>query len=126
MLNTQHFILLAGDCGAYDQELLDNVPTIGLFQSKSLTKLQEEQSARGRLSAQLVLSIYGWTVRYASGLQGFGILRRADSFNPASALEWGRNWVEQDPQNRELFVSKADVRWCEGEGHDCSLLVAKQ
>jgi hypothetical protein len=125
MLNTEHFILLAGNPHAWDEEIRQRCRSgsvAGTFQSQDLCSLQVEQAGRGRLSAHLVLSIYGWSVRYASGLQDFGILRRADSFDPASALYWGCQWVSVDPDSRELYVSRSEIERAEAEGHNCDCL----
>jgi len=124
MLNTEKFIKLAGDTEQWDKEMAD-VPKNGeYYQSDPLCKLQVSQSARGFRAAHLVLSVRGWTVRYASGIQNFGILRLSDSFDPASALEWATKWVNRDPKSRELYVSKSEVFNAERDGHDCSALRA--
>lgn len=123
-LNKQHFITLFGDCEHFHQEIAELVPTTagGLKESKSLCQMQEEQSARGYLPAELVLSLKGWTVRYGSGLQGFGILRKADSFNPESALQWARHWAAQDPTKREVYVRRSSVERAEQDGHYCGAI----
>jgi hypothetical protein len=117
VLNTQNFILLAGHPEKWDAEF-ENLSDRG----ESLVRLQEDQSRRGRIPAHLVLSMYGWTVRYASGLQGFGILHKSGSFDPANAVEWGTQWVNRDADKRELFVSVRDVERAESDGHDCSVI----
>lgn len=119
MPSKEHFIILAGECDQFHAEM-DSLPDRG----QSLIALQESQSRRGYIPAELVLSIYGWTVRYASGLQGFGILRKADSFNPENALRWAREWVARDPKSREVWVRRSAVERAEKDGHDCSAIKA--
>ena len=79
-----NFIRLAGDTQHWDDEITRRVAA-----GEDLCRLQEEQSARGYLPYRLVLSMYGWTIRYASGLQGFGLVYSSRSFNPADALAEG-------------------------------------
>lgn len=117
MLNHTAFILLAGNPHAHDAEMRRRVDA-----GENICNVQVDQAGRGRLSAHLVLSIHGWTVRYASGLQNFGILHKSGSFDPSDAMYWGCTWVSTDPDNRELYVAKSDVDRAERDGHDCSCL----
>lgn len=106
MLNTKWYVLIAGNPTKWDEEtenLLDNGDT------KGLVSLQENQAARGRLSAHLIRSIYGWTVRYASGLQNFGLLYASQSSDIRKAVEFGVEWANKDPENREFYVSKSQI-----------------
>ena len=107
MLNTEHFVTLGGNPTRWDAEMA-LLPDRGT----SLCELQESQSKRGYLPAVLVESIYGWGVRYASGLQGHGILLRSrDSSDKsrANAIAWGKRWAEEDPDHREFYASKRDL-----------------
>lgn len=125
MLNSTHFLLLAGRPQKWDDEIRNECPkgrVSGTYASGPLCRMQANQSARGRRSANLVLSIYGWTVRYASGLQDFSIMFRSGSFDPSSALQWGTDWANADPNNRELYVGYWEIECCEKKGHDCSAL----
>ena len=121
MLNTERFILLAGSPEAWDAEMLA-LPDRG----ESLVDLQVSQAGRGRRSAHMVLSIYGWTVRYASGLQNRNILFGSGSFDPKLALDWGVGWANRDPMNREFYVSRYEVDRCEEKGHDCSVIRVRE
>lgn len=121
MLNKEKFILLAGCPDKWDQEML-NLPDRG----QSLIDLQLDQASRGRRSAHMVLSIYGWTVRYASNLQNRNILFGSSSFDPKLALEWGVSWANKDPMNREFYVSRYEVDRCEDKGYDCSLIRVRE
>mgnify|MGYP000036960180 CR=1 FL=1 len=114
-----NFIRLAGDTQHWDDEITRRVAA-----GEDLCRLQEEQSARGYLPYRLVLSMYGWTIRYASGLQGFGLVYSSRSFNPADALAEGQRIVARNPRNYELIVSKREIENCEADGHDCSALRA--
>lgn len=73
------------------------------FNSEQLCALQRKQSGRGILGAEIVRSMYGYSVRYDSGLQEWGIIKPArGSRDPsfAAALEFCRTWVAADPAHR--------------------------
>lgn len=111
MLNTEHFTVLAGNPAKWDAESAA-LPDRG----GSLVRLQVEQANRGYLSATLVESMYGWGVRYGSGLQGFGILLSGrGGVSRAEAIAWGTVWANKDPENREFYARKSDLaksdRW---------------
>lgn len=76
----------------------------------TLCGVQEAQARRGILGVNLVESIYGWTVRYDSGLQNFSILagaRRGDvNGSYEDAERFAREWVAQDPARRYAWVRK--------------------
>jgi hypothetical protein len=115
----EKFIYLFGDCSSFLEEeasLEDR--------GESLCDLQVSQSARGYRQAALVWSIRGWTVRYASGLQGRAIMRHATGFTPEDALEFAKEWAEQDPERREVIVRRHSVKWAEKDGHDQSAIHA--
>jgi len=125
MLNTEHFTLLAGDPTAWDNEVRERCQPgkqPGTFASADLCQVQVDQARRGRLEAELVRSVYGWTVRYASGLQGRAIIYRTGEHSPALALKLGREWVDRDPANRSMFVRKYEVERCERDGYNCDCL----
>jgi hypothetical protein len=115
MLNANEFVLLAGRPEEWDEEVRQQAcragdPEVGI----KLPELQEDQHDRGRRSVELVKSGYGWTVRCASGLDNFQLVAgsRHDPHWPgtyAAAAAWGINWANEDPQNRECFVRKADA-----------------
>ena len=120
MLNTEHFILLAGNPEHWDTETRERVAA-----GESLPDVQVDQASRGQLSAHMVLSLNGWTVRYASGLQDRAILHKSGEDDPRKALEWGTNWANENPANREFYVSKFDIESAERRGADCSCLWEK-
>ena len=112
MLNTNAFLLLAGDPEHWDSETILRCrpgSQTGTHNSSDLCALQVEQAARGQRSAVMYESIYGWTVRYASGLQGRAILFSSKDHDPKKAYEWGCEWANSDPSNREFYVSRSDV-----------------
>lgn len=80
----------------------------GTFESTALCALQVAQAQRGILGVQLIESIYGWSVRYDSGIQNFGIIagsRRGDlngSFE--AAAQFAKTWVAQDPAKRYAWM----------------------
>ena len=110
MLNTEHYVTLAGNPDKWDSEMRElRQPGTHC----SLTELQESQSERGYIPAVLVESMLGWCVRYASGLQGFGLLlssrKLGRKISREEAIAWGVQWANQDPNNREFYASKTDL-----------------
>lgn len=75
---TTTFRVIAGQV-AYDAEqaMLDAVAplTHGLRDSEALSRYQT--GARSAIPAEIVKSIYGWSLRYASGVQGFSLIASA-------------------------------------------------
>lgn len=114
MLNTEHFILLAGKPEEWDEEVREQATRFANPSARvNLPELQANQHARGRRSVELVKSAYGWAVRSASGLDNFQLVAgsRRDPHWPgtyAAAAAWAINWANEDPENRECFVRKAD------------------
>lgn len=82
----------------------------GGFKSEELCQLQRERSGRGLLGVELVKSNYGWSVRYDSGLQNFGLLAGARSGTLDGTLECAERyaiaWVAQDPTRRYAWRRK--------------------
>ena len=81
---------------------------------EDLCRVQEKQAARGILGARLVRSMYGWSVRYDSGLQNWDLLAGMrngmldGSFK--AAVEWAEQWVAQDPTRRYAWASRREVK----------------
>jgi hypothetical protein len=115
MLNAEDFILLAGRPEKWDEEVRQQASraadqNVGM----NLRDLQEEQHYRGRRCFEVVKSGCGWTVRCASGLDNFQLVHgaRHDAHWPATyaaAAAWAINWANEDAQNRQCFVRKADA-----------------
>lgn len=119
MLNSDHFVLLGGNPQAWDDEIQRRVKAsetrLGCFDSESLCAVQVDQHARGRRSAVLTSTIYGWSVRLASGLDQNQLLfsyrttgRRG--ITREEAIAWGRAWAAEDPTHREFYASRNDVK----------------
>ena len=78
---------------------------------EDLVVVQREQAARGIVGVELVKSNYGWSVRYDSGLQNFGIVasaRRGGQVDGSwdSAVRFALDWVAQDPAKRYAWSRK--------------------
>jgi hypothetical protein len=115
MLNTTGCVLLAGRPEKWDEEVRQQARRAGDQKvGINLPELQEDQHARGRRSVEVAKSTYGWAVRCASGLDNFQLVAASgcDAHSPgsyAAAAAWGINWANEDPENRECFVRKADA-----------------
>lgn len=105
-MDTKHCIIIAGRdvIEALDAEKA---------QAANLCSMQEAQAGRGYLGAQLVRSMFGWSVRYDSGLQGWGLLAsvRGGTLDGSfkAAVEWAERWVAQDPKRRYAWASRREV-----------------
>ncbi len=116
-------VVLAGNHQKWQDEIEANCPKVGqYFESNKLCAMQRSQSARGRTEADLGRSIYGWTLRYASGLQDWSIIFASRDHNPATALAEALRWVAVNPECRSVCVSVGEIDRCEADGHDCSVL----
>lgn len=80
------------------------------YNSSQLCELQREQSRSGIIGAEIVQSNYGYSVRYDSGLQDFGLLASSRSKQIDGTLEaavnWVNNWVAQSPGKRYAWYRK--------------------
>jgi hypothetical protein len=85
----------------------------GCWETESLVRWQAGAGREWR-SAQLVKSVYGWSVRATSGLDGFAILagcRRGELDGTfADALRWVESWVAQDPTSRYAYLGGLDSK----------------
>lgn len=114
MLNDRDFLLLAGQPKSWDDETRRRCrPGRGsnTVNSEDLIKVHVEQHQRGRREAQLVRTIYGWSVRYASTIDNCALLFPGENA-PATLAEcilWGRAWADEDPANREFFGRKRSL-----------------
>jgi len=74
------------------------------YASEDLCAFQRRQAGAGLLGVEVVMSNYGCSVRYDSGLQNWGLLasaRRKDIDGTVEAAEaWVRKWVAEDPAHR--------------------------
>lgn len=80
----------------------------GGYNSEQLCILQREQSARGIQGAEIVTSFHGYSVRYDSGLQNFGLLARSQELGGTleAAEQFARHWVSQDASRRYAWRRK--------------------
>ena len=112
MLNTKYYTLLAGNPEAWDQETRDrcrpgHVP--GTYESEDLCRVQVEQHARGRRSATIFQTIFGWSVQYGSNLDGRATLfggRSRPNTTKQEAIDFGIAWANEAPAYREFYVAK--------------------
>jgi hypothetical protein len=84
----------------------------GFFNSEQLCELQRKRSARGICEVEIVKSIYGYSVRYASGLHNFGVLRGArGAADPsfAAAKQFCCDWVAADPDRRFATTTEQEA-----------------
>ena len=106
MINRTDFILLAGQPEKQDAETVSR-----LKQGEYLTDIQEDQHRRGKREAELLRSMYGWTVRSGNGLDGFAIMyvpcRNRPDKGFAEGLMWGRAWANERPEEREFYIRRS-------------------
>lgn len=83
------------------------------FESEPLCRWQSECYQRGVRGVQIVKSIYGYSVRYDSGLANFGLLASSrqgeldGSFE--DAVRYASEWCGQDPERRYAWTHEAPV-----------------
>lgn len=86
--------------------------TAGGFNSEQLCELQRKRAGRGIIEVEIVKSIYGFSVRYASGLHNFGILRSARGAadaSPEAAIQFCKDWVAADPTRRFATTFEREI-----------------
>ena len=107
MINTEAFLLIAGDPSEWDRKLQEAVGA-----GADLPEVQRQQYRAGCRSAELVRSIYGWSVRSGTGLNDFAIMHvpvlhgQQPDKGFADAVVWGKEWAEKDPKRREFYVRR--------------------
>lgn len=75
----------------------------GTYATDPLRRWQEKVAIRGVRGVELVPSVYGVSVRYDGGLQGFGLLagrRTGLDGSREAAVAFAEKWVAADPQRR--------------------------
>ena len=108
------FMILVAGKELYDSiqaEKERTVPKNGpYFQSEPLCEFQKSVSRRGIIGAEIVLSNYGYSVRYDSGLQDWGLLASSRSKQVDGTIEdavkFAERWVAQDPERRYAWRRK--------------------
>lgn len=109
-----NFYNMAGD-GAKWREEMKSLPNRG----EALIALQRKQHSRGVTKADMTLSIYGWVLRYASGLNGFSIIRKLNTNNARVAVKAAEEWVKGRESHRSVFVRGTAAKNClEKHGED--------
>ena len=103
----ENAIIVAGDTVVDGMRMLRNarVQHNGTgYDSEQLCELQQTEASRGILGAEIVLSNYGYSVRYDSGLQNWGIIAGCRSGELDGTIEaaetYARKWVAQAPSQR--------------------------
>lgn len=79
------------------------VATSGPYlESESLCAYQREMAGRGFLGAEIVQSLYGYSLRYDSGLQNWGLIATARSLGGTleDAVTYAQKWQAADPLRR--------------------------
>lgn len=78
------------------------------FDSESLCEMQRLEARQGILGAVIESTFYGYSVRYDSGLQDFGLLAGSRSGmldgTYQDAVRWARAWQASDPTRRYVWV----------------------
>lgn len=82
---------------------LGEKPAFG-YPSEALCTWQIAEGRRGVIEAEIVKSIYGYSVRYASGIHNFGLIasaraRQVDG-SLESAIAYAKAWQSADPERR--------------------------
>ena len=99
------YILLAGKPEKHHEDTITRMK-----HGEYLTDIQEDQHRRGKREAELLRSIYGWTVRSGSGLDNFGIMYIPIQALPdkgfTEALKWGCDWANEQPEDREFYIRR--------------------
>ena len=103
MLNSHKFEVIAG------RDVVDAINDRRAA-GGDLVRQQEADANAGFLGAELVESSFGWSVRYDSGLQDWGLLassRRGDvDGSRASAEAWAKTWQARDPSRRYVWARR--------------------
>lgn len=113
-------VLLAGETlyAAIQAEIDATVPRSLIpgredcYQSEPLCALHATHARRGIAGAELVKTIYGWGVRYDSGLQNWNIIaspRGALDGSFEHAARYAREWVAEAPGLRYAWVRQSSM-----------------
>lgn len=106
MLNKTNFKTLAGKPDRWDEEMVRRHQA-----GEALTDIQKDQAERGRRIAMLFVQEAGKDGRVFEQTIRSG-LHRIDPgphFTAAQAIEWGKAWANEDPENREFYATKGDL-----------------
>jgi hypothetical protein len=78
----------------------------GCFDSETLCAHQRQIAARGYLGAEIVQTIRGFSLRYDSGLQNWGLIERG-LLTWDAALAAAHRWQAGDPARRYVTWTEA-------------------
>lgn len=111
MIKQDWMIIIAGNAvvDAMEVEQKATVPFNGYgYESEALCRLQSRQASRGIIGVEIVKSMHGYSVRYDSGLQNFGLLAHAQDLGGTleGAETFVKTWVEQDQSRRYAWRRK--------------------
>ena len=101
MLEGKEFNIIAG------LDVIEQIRKERKTKHYDLITHQVKIADRGILGVELVESVYGWTVRYDSGLQNWGILSRAAGRSDPSykgAVRFAKEWQSMDPNKRYVWT----------------------
>ncbi len=82
------------------------------FQSEPLCDFQRDISKMGFIGATFCKSIYGWSLRYDSGLQDFGLIYSARCKEVdgtyEDCLRMAHKWQAEDPEHRYVTTRESE------------------
>jgi len=111
MIKQDWMVIVAGE--ALVDQLTKETLALKSRESETLCRLQINQAGRGILGVELVHSWYGYSVRYDSGLQDWGLLASSRHKQLDGTLEdavrWATAWVAEDPNRRYAWYRKGAV-----------------
>jgi hypothetical protein len=107
-MTTYNHIIIAGQdvadriAALKAKTVLPSLKRPGCFDSESLCAHQRAVSSAGYIEAQIVESNYGFGLRYASGLQDFGLIYSARDLGGSleAAITAAQKWQAADPERR--------------------------
>lgn len=80
------------------------------YESEALCAKQRQDAVNGFLGAEIVKSFYGYSLRYDSGLQNFGLIAKAADIGLPSTLEkatkYAKRWASHEPTKRYAWFRK--------------------
>lgn len=103
MLDPKHFTVVAGQAVV---DKLNEIASHEVSDNTSLIHHQVNVARMGYLGAEIVRTIRGWSLRYDSGLQDFGLIQGGlATYN--IAVQAAISWQDNDPHRRYAFVRNA-------------------
>jgi hypothetical protein len=106
-MDKQHFTVVAGfeAAEAHDKAVAFASQQPGF----DLPRWQEREDFW--VGAEIVVTIYGYGLRYASGLQGFGIIASAQSLGTLDrAIAYAQEWAASEPaKTRYVFIRNSSL-----------------